>query len=108
MLKRASSCRPCSACTYENSIQFDTCKICQTSRCGGSSSSSAAAISTPSYVNGNSNITMTPTILKQKWKSYGSQAVSSITTFPICGTLLYSPSLFGAKPKPSAPIITPE
>ena len=70
----------CTACTYENSIQFDTCKICQTSRCGGSSSS-AAAISTPSYVNGNSNITMTPTILKQKWKSYGSQAVSSVTTF---------------------------
>lgn len=73
--------RPCSACTYENAIQFDTCKICQTSRYAGSSSA-AIASSTPSYVNGNSNISMTPTILKQKWKSYGSQAVStSVTTF---------------------------
>ena len=69
----------CSACTYENAIQFDTCKICQTSRYGGSSS--AAAMSTPYYVTGNSNTAMTPTILKQKWKSYGNQSVSSVTTF---------------------------
>ena len=42
-------------------------------------SSSASATSTPSNAN---NITMTPPLLMQKWKSYGgSQAVSSVTTF---------------------------
>ena len=66
---------PCTACTYANAIQFDTCKICQTSRYMGSS-----ATSTPSNANNISN--MTPPLLMQKWKSYGgNQAVSSVTTF---------------------------
>ena len=33
--------------------------------------------------------------------------LSSIITFPVWGTLIYSPFSLGEKPKPSAPIITP-